>query len=162
MKKLILLLSLVTCQALAAEVKVDNILVEKAARKMYLRKGDEVIKEYHIALGSNPVGHKEKEGDGKTPEGKYTISGRNEKSSYHLSLRVSYPNARDKAAAAAKNVAPGGDIMIHGYPNSAPAFAFNFIHQNYDWTAGCIAVTDEEIEEIWKLVPDNTPIELKP
>lgn len=162
MKKLILLLSLFACQTLAAEIKIDNILVEKAARKMYLRTGDDIIKEYHIALGSNPVGHKEKEGDGKTPEGKYTISGRNEKSSYHLSLRISYPNKQDKSVAAAKGVSPGGDIMIHGYPNYAPSIAFNFIHQNYDWTAGCIAVTDEEIEEIWKLVPDNTPIEIKP
>ncbi len=162
MKKLVLLFVLSAFQTFATEIKVDNILVEKSARKMYLRQGTQVIKEYRIALGSNPVGHKEKEGDGRTPEGKYIISGRNPKSSYHLSLRISYPNETDKLNALAKKVNAGGDIMIHGYPNYAPTLAFNLIHKNYDWTAGCIAVTDDEIEEIWKLVPNNTPIEIKP
>ncbi len=162
MKKLILILLLIAFPATAADKTVDNILVEKSIRKMYLRFGNENIKEYTIRLGPNPTGHKEQEGDGKTPEGKYTISGRNPKSAYHLSLRISYPNAADKSRAAAKKVSPGGDIMIHGYPNYTPNAAFDVIHKNYDWTEGCIAVTDKEIEEIWKLVPNGTPIEIKP
>ena len=147
---------------LSADKTVDNILVEKNNRKMYLRYGKKNIREYNIRLGPNPIGHKEQEGDGKTPEGKYIISGRNPKSSYHLSLRISYPNSADKANAAAKKVKPGGDIMIHGYPNYTPNAAFDIVHNNYDWTAGCIAVTDEEIEEIWELVPDGAKIEIKP
>lgn len=114
MKKLILALLLTTFPILAAEQAIDNILVEKSARKMYLRQGDKNIKEYTIRLGPNPTGHKDQEGDGRTPEGKYTISGRNPKSAYHLSLRISYPNAEDKKRAALKKVSPGGDIMIHG------------------------------------------------
>lgn len=162
MKKLILVLLLIAGQLKAAEPAIDNIVVEKSARKMYLRQGDKNVKQYNIRLGSNPVGRKEQEGDGKTPEGKYTVSGRNPKSAYHLSLRISYPNTADKSRAAAQKVSPGGDIMIHGYPNKYPNFIFDIIHHNYDWTAGCIAVTDEEIEEIWQLVPNNIPIEIKP
>lgn len=162
MKKLILALLLTAFPALAAEQTIDNILVEKSARKLYLRQKDKNIKEYTIRLGPNPTGHKEQEGDGKTPEGKYIISGRNPKSAYHLSLRISYPNATDKSRAALKKISPGGDIMIHGYPNYAPNAIFDAVHKNYDWTAGCIAVTDKEIEEIWQLVPNNTPIEIKP
>ncbi len=162
MKKLILALLLIAIPVIAAEQTIDNILVEKSVRKMYLRQGGKNIKEYTIRLGSNPTGHKEQEGDGKTPEGKYTISGRNPKSAYHLSLRISYPNAADKKRAALKKVSPGGDIMIHGYPNYAPNGIFDVIHNNYDWTEGCIAVTDKEIEEIWKLVSDGTPIVIKP
>lgn len=147
--------------AVAADSYVDNILVEKAARKMYLRHGENIVKEYTIALGQNPIGAKKQEGDGKTPEGEYIISGRNPQSSYHLSLRISYPNEKDIAAAKAAGVSAGGDIMIHGFPNKIPNFLFNFIHPN-DWTAGCIAVTDKEIDEIWRLVPDQTKIVINP
>lgn len=162
MKKLIALLLFAAVPAVAEMPKVDNILVEKAARKLYLRQGETVIKEYKIALGPNPVGHKQQEGDGKTPEGQYIISGRNPKSAYHLSLRISYPDEKDKATAASKGISPGGDIMIHGFPNKVPNVLFRVVHAYKDWTAGCIAVTDEEIEEIWALVQDNTPITIKP
>lgn len=141
---------------------IDNILVEKKARRLYLRQGSKIVRIYKIALGPEPEGHKEKEGDGRTPEGKYVISGRNPHSAYHLSLRISYPNAEDKRRAARNKMSPGGDIMIHGFPNHAPDFFFDVIHKYKDWTAGCIAVTDTEIEEIWKLTPDNTPIEIRP
>lgn len=147
---------------MASQTEINNILVEKAARKLYLRHDNTTLKEYDIALGSNPTGHKEKEGDGKTPEGTYKISGRNNKSAYHLSLRISYPNEKDIAFAKAHNYSPGGDIMIHGYPNYAPNALFDFIHKHHDWTAGCIAVSDKEIEEIWKLVPNGTSIEIRP
>lgn len=161
-KNVIIAMLLMSFPVMAADKTIDNILVEKSARKMYLRQGENTIKEYNIRLGPNPIGHKEQEGDGKTPEGKYTISGRNPKSAYHLALRVSYPNAADKSHAAVKKVSPGGDIMIHGYPNYASNAIFDAVHNNYDWTAGCIAVTDKEIEEIWQLVPNGTLIEIKP
>lgn len=138
----------------------DKVIVEKAKRRLLLLKKGEIIRVYKIALGPHPIGHKVQEGDGRTPEGKYVISGRNPKSAYHLSLRISYPNAQDKAYAAKLGVSPGGDIMIHGLPNMiSKVKAAKLLRK--DWTAGCLAVTDEEIEEIWKLVPDGTEIELK-
>lgn len=140
---------------------IDNILVEKAERKMYLRSGDEVIKTYDIVLGKNPIGHKQKSGDGRTPEGKYIISGRNPHSKYHLSLRISYPNAEDVERAQKAGVSPGGDIMIHGNPNGIPEFLFR-LRWRKNWTAGCIAVNNAEIEEIWDLVANGTEIVIKP
>lgn len=145
---------------LDAEIKADKILVEKSKRTLSLLKEDKVIKTYKIALGSNPVGPKIQEGDGKTPEGIYTIDARNPKSQYHLSLHISYPNETDRKRAAALNVSPGGNIMIHGLPN-----LLNWTKRVYvpwDWTLGCIAVTNSEIEEIWQAVPDRTVIEIIP
>ena len=146
------------------EVKadVDNILVEKANRKMYLRHGEEVIRQYNISLGRQPVGAKLKSGDNKTPEGSYHIVSHNPHSKFHLSLKISYPNKQQIEAAAKGNYFPGGDIMIHGFPNAVPNFVFNIRHKTSDWTAGCIAVTDNEIEEIYKLVKDGTPITINP
>jgi murein L,D-transpeptidase YafK len=106
------------------------------------------------------VGKKECQGDLKTPEGQYRVVGRNPKSAYHLSLRLSYPNAADVAAAKAKGCPPGGDIMIHGITNGLGWMGR--LRRQVDWTLGCIAVTDEEIERIWNLVPDGTPVEIRP
>ncbi|MBR1825657.1 MAG: L,D-transpeptidase family protein [Alphaproteobacteria bacterium] len=139
----------------------DRILVQKSARKMFLYSGDEVVREYTIRLGGNPTGAKTREGDNRTPEGDYTIVSHNPKSAYHLSLRISYPTQEQRAEAQKNGYSAGGDIMIHGYPNKAPAFIFRFIHARRDWTAGCIAVTNKEIEEIYKLVPDGTPIRIE-
>lgn len=161
MQKLILILLLWAMPAVA-EMKADEIVVNKSERVLYLKQNGQTIRQYKIALGNEPIGHKQKQGDGKTPEGRYFISGRNPHSAYHLSLRISYPNAEDKKQAAQKGVSPGGDIMIHGYPNRVPNRLFDFIHENKDWTAGCIAVKDAEIEEIWKLVSNGTPIEIRP
>ena len=147
-------------QALAAEPKVDKILIMKADRKMYLLEGDKKVREYKISLGFAPEGHKQKQGDGKTPEGTYKISGRNPGSSYHKSLRVNYPNAQDTKNARAQGWDPGGDIMIHGLPNGR--CSIGKMHTLHDWTLGCIAVTCEEIDEIWKLVKNNTIVEIKP
>ena len=141
---------------------IDNILVEKAKRQMHLRNGENIVKTYRISLGKNPVGAKVKSGDNKTPEGDYTIVLHNPKSKFHLSLRISYPNAEQVKAAKVGNYEPGGDIMIHGYPNKVPAFLFKFWHRWKDWTAGCIAVTNDEIEEIYDAVKDGTPITIKP
>lgn len=135
-------------------LKADRILVRKFLREMTLLRGDSVLRTYRIALGPNPVSHKEREGDGRTPEGIYRIDRRNPRSRYHLALHISYPNERDIARAAELGVAPGGDIMIHGLKDGQPREA--------DWTQGCIAVTDQEMDEIWHLVDDGVPIEILP
>jgi murein L,D-transpeptidase YafK len=138
----------------------DTVYIEKAARKLTLKHDGRSLKQYRVALGFDPIGHKRQEGDGRTPEGSYEISGRNPKSQFHLSLRVSYPNANDRADAAARGVPPGGDIMIHGLPNGAGAIGE--AHLMRDWTLGCIAVTNAEIEEIWAAVPNGARVEIVP
>ncbi len=133
---------------------VTQIQVHKADRKMYLIHDSEVLEEYDISLGFAPVGHKQFEGDGKTPEGTYYISHRNPKSYYHLSLGISYPNDADRAFAAQNNKQAGGDIFIHGGPPRKVSVR--------DWTAGCIAVTDKQIEQIYAMVKPGTPIFIMP
>ena len=138
----------------------DRIVIEKKARRLTLFSNGRVLKTYRIALGGNPEGPKERQGDNKTPEGNYIIDSRNENSLYHLSLHISYPNEKDKKRATQLGVAPGGDIMIHGIKNGF-SWAGDY-HTGVDWTKGCIAVTDEEIEEIDRLVPIGTNVEIKP
>jgi murein L,D-transpeptidase YafK len=143
-----------------AEVQASDVLVLKGERRLILRRGEAEIAAYDIALGFEPEGDKRREGDGRTPEGRYIIDWRNPTSAYHLSLHISYPSAADSTAAAAVGEDPGGMIMIHGLP---PGLCWlGAAHALRDWTAGCIAVTSEEIEEIWRLVPDGTPIEILP
>jgi len=139
---------------------VDRILIEKSARRLMLISQGEVLKSYKIALGGNPIGPKERQGDNKTPEGTYVIDARNKDSRYHLSLHVSYPNERDKKRAKELGVSPGGDIMIHGIKNGFSQVGD--AHSGVDWTKGCIAVTDQEIEEIEKLAPNGTIVEIRP
>ena len=139
---------------------VDRIVVEKSARKLSVFRNGNVLKTYLVALGGNPVGHKQEEGDMKTPEGVYTIDYRNPQSDFHLSLHVSYPSAEDTARATERGVSAGCDIMIHGLPNGQESMADTY--RNNDWTLGCIAVTNEEIEELWRITPDGTPIEIRP
>jgi len=134
---------------------ITLIEVHKADRKMYLIAGTEVVKTYDIQLGGNPIGPKQYEGDGKTPEGAYRISHRNPKSSYHLSLGISYPNEAQVAAAKAAGKRPGGDIFIHGQPNRRRS-------GGGDWTAGCIAVSNRDIEEIYRMVNPGTVIQIFP
>jgi tetratricopeptide (TPR) repeat protein len=138
----------------------DKVLIEKKGRRLTLLSKGEVIKTYKIALGGNPVGPKERQGDNKTPEGTYIIDSRNRNSDYHLSLHISYPNEKDKMRAKELNVSPGGDIMIHGIKNGLSWVGAS--HAEVDWTKGCIAVTDEEMEEIDKLVPNGTIVEIRP
>jgi murein L,D-transpeptidase YafK len=135
--------------------RVDRIVVQKGRREMLLLSGESVVRSYRIALGREPFGHKEQEGDGRTPEGRYTIDRRNPKSKYHLSLHISYPGPADLERARALRVDPGGDIMIHGCKPGVD-------HPTADWTQGCIAVTDSEMDEIWSLVADGTPIDILP
>ena len=118
------------------------------------------LKTYRVALGGNPIGAKEQEGDMKTPEGVYMIDYRNPNSDYHLALHVSYPSDEDNTRAAQRGVNAGFDIMIHGLPNGHGWIGA--FHRWKDWTAGCIALTDEEIEELWRVTPDGTPIEIRP
>jgi tetratricopeptide (TPR) repeat protein len=138
----------------------DKILIEKKERRLTLISRGKVLKTYKIALGGNPIGPKERQGDIKTPEGTYVIDSRNKDSRYHLSLHISYPNEEDKKRAKELGVSPGGDIMIHGIKNG-----FSWVGDSQtevDWTKGCIAVTDEEIEEIEKLAPNGTIVEIRP
>lgn len=134
----------------------DSIVVFKEQRRMLIYNKGKELKSYSISLGKNPVGHKQKEGDKKTPEGLYTINGRNPNSKFHLSLRISYPDKKDIDNAKFNGFEPGGDIMIHGLPNNMSLLEDYYL--NTDWTDGCIAVSSEEIEELWNVIPDNTPV----
>jgi tetratricopeptide (TPR) repeat protein len=138
----------------------DKILIEKKERRLTLISKGTVLKTYQISLGGNPDGPKERQGDNKTPEGTYVIDSRNKNSRYHRSLHISYPNEKDKKRARERGVSPGGDIMIHGIKNG-----FSWVgdlHTEVDWTKGCIAVTDEEIEEIDRVAPNGTIVEIRP
>ena len=136
-----------------ARHRADAILVDKSARRLQLLRSGVVIRTYRVRLGDAPLGHKRQQGDERTPEGDYRISGRNPNSRFHLSLRVSYPDPADRAQARRRGVDPGGDIMIHGATPPGRAG---------DWTDGCIAVTNAEMEEIWRRVPVGTPIHIAP
>ena len=161
---------------------IDKIVVEKSERRIYLMLKDEqgelqVYRTYPMTLGFEPIGHKVQEGDGKTPEGSYTIDFKNPKSRYHLSLKISYPNEADAAHAKSLGVSPGGDIFIHGMPNELGPYYDQWIPdwmgevsmdlvttalEYIDWTWGCIAVTNEAVAEIYQLVKVGTPIEINP
>jgi murein L,D-transpeptidase YafK len=142
------------------EQRADRIIVVKSSHTMTLMAGGRTLKVYKVALGRGPSGPKEREGDNKTPEGKYVIDQKNAKSRFHLALHISYPNADDKKRAHDAGVAPGGAVMIHGLENGLGWLGP--IQHHVDWTEGCIAVSNSEIEEIWRLVPTGTPIEIKP
>ncbi len=142
------------------EIVADKVLVEKALRQLTLFQNGKPIKTYKVALGKNPMGPKMQKGDGRTPEGIYSIDGRKPNSVFHLALRISYPNAADKARAASMGVPTGGDIMIHGIRKGLGWLGS--LHRLSDWTQGCIAVTNAEIEEIWKTVPNGTVVEIVP
>ena len=146
--------------ALHEGFRIDRIEVSKSARALSVFHHGRRIKTYSVALGRQPVGRKEQEGDMKTPEGLYTIDYRNRQSDYHLALHISYPDPDDVTRAAIRGVSPGCDIMIHGLPNGQGWLGT--LHRQKDWTAGCIALTDEEIEELWRITPDGTPIEIRP
>jgi murein L,D-transpeptidase YafK len=137
----------------------NRILIEKSAHTMKLMSHGQVLKTYLVALG-NPKGAKRQEGDRETPEGEYVIDVKKEHSQFHRALHVSYPNAADRERARQLGVSPGGDVEIHGLP---AGFAWlGSTHRLHDWTAGCVAVTNPEIEEIWSLVAVGTPVEIRP
>jgi murein L,D-transpeptidase YafK len=139
--------------------KVDKVLVIKSKREMYLLKNGEIIRTYKIALGDHPEGHKLREGDEKTPEGNYLLDWRNSKSVCYKSIHISYPDKTDIETAKKSGVSAGGDIMIHGlHPSNQ---YLGDLHIATDWTNGCIAVTNEEMDEIWSCVRYGTPIEIE-
>ena len=159
---------LVTCliggmalaQTATRPLRADRVLVLKKERTLQLLSHGKVIRTYKVALGGNPVGPKTRQGDHKTPEGEYRLDRRNAHSQYYKSIHISYPSGRDRAAANARGVPPGGDVFVHGLPNGYRSIGA--AHRERDWTDGCIAVTDEEIDEIWDAVADGTPIEIRP
>ena len=147
-------------QPFAAIAQQQNalIIVEKSRRTLaYFEDGKQIFQFTKIKLGDRPRGHKQQQGDERTPEGRYVISGRNPKSRYHLSLRISYPNLQDRAIANRLNVDPGGDIFIHGQPNYSP-----FARLPNDWTDGCIAVSNREMDLLWSRVKVGTPVQILP
>lgn len=169
-----LLLATLTCALLVALAggcaskpepvvnKVDSVVVRKAKRQMDLLKSGAVYRSYRISLGDSPRGHKMREGDERTPEGDYVLDWRNPRSSFYKSIHVSYPNSRDRAFARAMGFQPGGMIMIHGRPNWLTSAKVAKEYDGRDWTNGCIAVTNPEMDEIWRLVKDGTPIRILP
>lgn len=157
---LVVLLGACSAESAALPGRADLVVIEKSKRTLTLFRRGRPLRTYTVALGSNPAGHKEQEGDGRTPEGRYVIDFHKRDSSFHRALHISYPNAADRRSARARGVSPGGDIMIHGLPNGMGAIGK--AHRLRDWTEGCVAVTNDEIEEIWAAVPDGTPIEIRP
>lgn len=149
-----------TQDALMDEDGVDRVVVYKKERRMELHSNGKVLRTYRVSLGDNPVGHKLYEGDKRTPEGDYVLDWRKHDSNFYKAIHISYPNDEDRAKAAAWGQSPGGRIMIHGLPNGADDWAFAYI--GLDWTNGCIAVSNEEMDEIWSLVEDGTPISIHP
>ena len=137
---------------------IDLIVIEKSARRMQLIQNGQPVRSYRIALGFAPVGDKTRQGDGRTPEGRFTINRRNAASAFHLSLGLDYPQADDLIRAASTGTNPGGDIFIHGQPNALA----EPLTLKGDWTAGCIAVSNTEMREIWAVTPTGTPVEIRP
>lgn len=138
----------------------DRILIDKSDRQLYLLKAGEILDSFDISLGLFPEGPKEREGDFRTPEGSYTIEAKNPDSDYFLALKVSYPNAADRARASRLGVDPGGQIMIHGMPNEPKMDESRYL--GWDWTDGCIAVSNSDMLDIWLATPVSTPIEIRP
>ena len=138
-------------------VQADFVLVDKSDRLMVIYQNGKAIRAYRgLRFGDAPMGHKRFQGDERTPEGRYTIDLRNPQSRFHLSMRISYPNQQDRRFASKRGRSPGGDIYIHGQPNG-----YNGPPIRRDWTDGCIALTNEQIEELWRIVPSGTPIEIR-
>ena len=147
-------------QPLPEHTKATRVLVDKSEKTLQLLSDDTVLKTYPVSFGANPEGHKRQEGDERTPEGHYLIDWRNAQSSFYRSLHISYPNSADVAGARAAGVSPGGQIMIHGMRNGLGWLGK--LHRYVNWTDGCIAVTNAEMDEIWAAVADGTPIEIRP
>jgi murein L,D-transpeptidase YafK len=155
-----LLCGLGTSQTAPTTLHADRVVVVKKERTLQLLNQGKVIKTYKVALGGDPTGPKTRQGDHKTPEGVYALDSRNPHSQFYKSIHISYPNAIDRAAARQKGVSPGGDVFVHGLPNG-----YRYVgaaHRLKDWTDGCIAVTDQEMDEIWLAAADGTPIEIRP
>ena len=155
-----LVINSLTHLALADSVLADKVIVKKSERKLYLMSGDEVLQAFDIALGLMPLGHKAREGDYRTPEGDYRLTRRRIDSDYFMAIQISYPNEKDINRAASEGVSPGNYIMIHGQPDepkNSPSY-----YKKFDWTDGCIAVSNAAMVDIWQLTSANTPITILP
>ena len=141
-------------------ITADSIVVEKHKHRLTLFQLGIPVRTYQIALGKQPVGDKVRAGDNRTPEGTFYIDYKNPDSKYHMALHISYPDAAHAAKSRAARAKPGGDIMIHGLPSAYADLGDK--HRLYDWTEGCIAVTNVEVDEIWRAVPPGSPIQIKP
>jgi len=150
---------LATPGAMPPVTRVDRILVDKSDHRMIVYRANRPLHMFNVALGAGGLAPKVRQGDERVPEGRYVIDGRNPRSAFHLSLKISYPTPAQVAAARALGIDPGGEIMIHGLPNGRGRLGA--AHRRTDWTSGCIAVTNEEIEWLWRAVPDGTPIEIR-
>lgn len=160
MKKTVLILLLLLPSVAFGIEKADMVLVIKSESKLYLKKNGKILKKYHVVFGANPKGHKLQEGDERTPEGKYILDYKKEDSAFYKAIHISYPNDWDREKARKKGVDPGGMIMIHGQKKDIGWLAL--ISQYFNWTDGCIAVSDSDMDEIWDAVDAGTPIEIIP
>ena len=147
-------------EKLPAHIRIDKLVVMKSERTMYAYSKGKLVKVYHVAIGKNAVGDKEYEGDRRTPEGSYYIEDKNPNSGYHKNLGISYPDKTDLREARAKGVPAGGDVKIHGLKNGRGLLGK--FHRLRNWTAGCIAVTNEEMDELYNAVAIGTPIIIRP
>ena len=143
-----------------SEQKADMVLVEKSKSRLYLMREGEAFASFRVAFGSNPKGHKQEQGDGKTPEGRYMLDYKNEGSAFYKSIHISYPSSKDRQDARKAGVDPGGDIMIHGQKNGY--WRLSFLVQRFNWTNGCIALSDRDMDLVWDAVKPGTPIEIRP
>jgi len=141
-------------------IQVDRVIVNKSLQVLYLMKNGKVLSEFHVVFGTHSKGDKVQEGDGRTPEGNYTLDAKNPHSHYYKSIHISYPNAKDRKEAARRGVNPGGSIMIHGQKNGYEWLSF--LSKYVNWTKGCIALSNEDMDEVWKSVRVGTPIEIRP
>jgi murein L,D-transpeptidase YafK len=160
MKPLLLWVALLSWSSLAVAEKADLVVVSKSESRLYLERAGKRFASFKVAFGGDPKGHKQQEGDERTPEGRYVLDSKNPNSAFHKSIHISYPNAADRAAAKSRGVSPGGDVMIHGQKNGWGWLAP--IAQLFDWTDGCVALKNSEMEEVWNAVDVGTPIEIHP
>jgi murein L,D-transpeptidase YafK len=160
MRVVLILLCALLPRATFAEPLVTLVRVLKSDHKLQLLAGETVLHEFHAVFGANPKGHKTQEGDERTPEGVYILDYKKSDSAFYKSIHISYPNARDIALAKARGVDPGGQIMIHGQRNGIGSLAF--ITQHMNWTDGCVALSNSDMDVVWKLVREGTPIDIRP
>ena len=151
---------LLTLGSAHSEEMADMVLVEKSKSRLYLMKEGKAFASFHVAFGSNPKGHKQEQGDGRTPEGRYILDYKNPGSAYYKSIHISYPNAKDRKEAQKRGVDPGGDIMIHGQKNGYGPLSI--LVQRFNWTNGCIALSDRDMDAVYDAIRPGTPIEIKP
>jgi murein L,D-transpeptidase YafK len=160
MKKCLLIILFFIPVICFGQEKAGSVLVIKSESKLYILKNGIEVRSYNVAFGANPKEHKQQQGDERTPEGMYILDYKKENSEYYKAIHISYPNGEDKKRAKKRNVNPGGSIMIHGQKNGYGWLWF--ITQRFNWTKGCIAVSNKDMDEIWKMVDVGTPIEIRP